>query len=197
MNECNRRRFLQTSSTTALALSPFLASDTQGSQSNTKPFLVRSGEAREGHPLVIQGDEKGFSTKVRGIDGNKRYSVVEVHTPPERGPLLHIHPLQNELLFVLYGRIGVQCGSERTILNAGDTFLAPANIPHSFVTLGKQESRMLVTFDPPGDMENFFQELASILNASEHPDQNRLATVYSSHGLKVVGPPLIASSFST
>lgn len=195
MKAFNRRQVL-TSSAAALTVSTLLASDAEGEQTNVKAFLVRTGQAREGRPLVVQGDENAFCTKVRGADGNKRYSVIEVHTPPERGPLLHIHPSQNELFFVLHGSIGVQCGSERTILNAGDAFMAPANIPHAFVTLGTEESRMLNVFDPPGDMERFFQALASSLNASGPPDKNKLASVYANHGIEVVGPQLQASSFT-
>jgi quercetin dioxygenase-like cupin family protein len=195
MKAFNRRQVL-TSTTAALAGSTWLASNAPGEQTDAKAFLVRTGEAREGRPLIVQGDENAFSTKVRGADGNQRYSVIEVHTPPDRGPLLHIHPSQNELFFILHGSIGVQCGSERTILNAGDAFMAPANVPHSFVTLGTQESRMLNVFDPPGDMERFFQALASALNASGPPDEKKLASVYVSHGIEVVGPPLRAASFT-
>lgn len=195
MKAFNRRQVL-TASTAALTLSTLLASNAEGEQTNVKPFLVRTGQAREGRPLIVQGDENAFATKVRGVDGDKRYSVIEAHTPPERGPLLHIHPSQNELFFVLHGSIGVQCGSERTILNAGDAFMAPATIPHAFVTLGTEESRVLFVFDPPGDMERFFQELASVLNTSGPPDQNKLASVYANHGIQVVGPPLQASSFT-
>lgn len=195
MKAFNRRQAL-TASTAALTLSTLLTSDAEGEQTNVKPFLVRTGQAREGRPLIVQGDENAFATKVRGVDGNKRYSVIEAHTPPERGPLLHIHPSQNELFFVLHGSIGVQCGLERAILNAGDTFMAPAGIPHAFVTLGTEESRVLFVFDPPGDMERFFQELASVLNASGPPDQNKLASVNANHGIQVVGPPLQASSFT-
>ena len=195
MKAFNRRQVL-TASTAALTLSTLLASDAESEQTNVKPFLVRTGQAREGRPLVVQGDENAFSTKVRGVDGNKRYSVIEVHTPPDRGPLLHIHPSQNELFFVLHGSIGVQCGSERTILNAGDAFMGPANIPHAYVTLGTEESRMLTVFDPPGDMERLFQELASVLNASGPPDQNKLASVNANHGIIAVGPPLQAASFT-
>ncbi len=189
------RRQVLTATTAALTVSTLLASDAEGEQTSVKPFLVRTGQAREGRPLVVQGDENAFSTKVRGVDGNKRYSVIEAHTPPERGPLLHIHPSQNELFFVLHGSIGVQCGSERTILNAGDAFLAPANIPHAYVTLGTEESRVLFVFDPPRDMERFFQALAASLNASGPPDESKLASVYANHGIEVVGPPLQASSF--
>ena len=195
MKALNRRQVF-VSSTAALTVSTLLAWEAEGEQTSVKSFVVRTGQAREGRPLAVQSDEHAFSTKVRGADGNKRYSVIEAHTPPERGPLLHIHPSQNELFFVLHGSIGVQCGSERTILNAGDAFMAPANIPHAFVTLGTEESRVLFVFDPPGDMEHFFQALASSLNASGPPDENKLASVYKNHGIQVVGPPLQASSFT-
>ncbi len=55
---------------------------------------------------------------------------------------------------------------------------------------------MLNVFDPPGDMERFFQALASSLNASGPPDENKLASVYANHGIEVVGPHLQASSFT-
>ncbi len=195
MKAFNRRQVL-TASAAALTVSTLPASDAKGEQPSVKSFVVRRGQAREGRPLVVQGDENGFSTKVRGMDGNKRYSVIEAHTPPERGPLLHIHPSQNELFFVLHGSIGVQCGSERTILNAGDAFMAPARIPHAYVTLGTEESSVLFVFDPPGDMERFFQALAAFLNASGPPDEKELASVYANHGIQVVGPPLQAASFT-
>ena len=191
-NALNRRQLI-TSTSAALTLSALVGPSVKGDQANNGPFLVRQGEAREGRPLSIEGDPNAFATKVRGIDGNKRYSVIETHTPPNRGPLLHIHPSQNELFFVFYGSIGVQCGSERTILNAGETFMVPAKMQHAFVSLGKEESRMLIIFDPPGDIERYFVDLAAVLN--EHPDDKKLTSIYIKHGIKVVGPSLDASSF--
>jgi quercetin 2,3-dioxygenase len=64
-----------------------------------------------------------------------RFSIIEVNTPPGRGPELHLHLEQNEVFFVLRGRIGVLCGSERTILNVGDTLMAPRNVPLAYVAL--------------------------------------------------------------
>jgi quercetin dioxygenase-like cupin family protein len=188
----NRRQII-TSTSAALTLSALVDFNTKGDQSDNQPFLVRKGKAHEGRPILIQGDPEAFATKVRGVDGNKTYSVIEVHTPPNRGPFLHVHPSQNELFFVFYGSIGIQCSSERTILSAGDTFMVPANMPHAFVSLGKEESRMLNIFDPPGDMERYFSDLAAVLN--EDADEKKLISVYTRYGIKVVGPHLEASSF--
>jgi mannose-6-phosphate isomerase-like protein (cupin superfamily) len=192
-NEITRRRLI-TSTSAALTLPALVSSyNPNGDQPGNKPFLVRKGEAHDGRPIVVQGDPDAFATKVSGVDGNKAYSVIEVQTPPSRGPLLHIHPSQNELFIVSYGSIGIQCGQERTVLNAGDTFMVPAKMPHTFVSLGKEKSRILNIFDPPGEMERFFADLAAVLN--EHPDEKKLTDVYTRHNIRVVGPPLEASSF--
>jgi mannose-6-phosphate isomerase-like protein (cupin superfamily) len=113
------------------------------------------------------------------------------------GPELHIHPEQNELFYLLKGSIGLQCGSERTILKAGDSFMAPLNVPHAYVTLGAEPAHMLNVFDPAGRTEAFFADYAPLVNVAGEPDRNKLAAVYAKHGLKVVGPPLKASSFSS
>jgi len=192
MSAFNRRQLL-TSGTTALTFSALLASQTEGEQTGLTPFLVRSGEARRGGPWLIRG-EKAFSTKVSGADIGNKYTAIEVHTPPGHGPELHVHLRQNELFFMLGGSIGLQCGSDRTILNAGDTLMAPANIPHAFVVLGKDSAHILMIFDPAGSMESYFAEYASAVNANA--DTKKLAEIAAKHEIKVVGPPLEASSFA-
>jgi quercetin dioxygenase-like cupin family protein len=191
------RRKLLTSSAAAVAVSTFPVLEAQSAYTNVAgPFTVRAGEGRPGGQWVVQG-EKAFSTKVSGADVGKTYAAIEVHTPPDRGPALHVHPNQNELIFMLKGSIGLQCGSDRMILNAGDAFMAPANVPHTFVTLGIESAHMLVIFDPAGDMEGFFAEFAPLVSVDGEPDQKKLTEAYTKHGMKVVGPPLKASSFSS
>jgi quercetin dioxygenase-like cupin family protein len=191
------RRKLLTSSVAAIAASTLSLAEAQSSQTSTAgPFTVRTGEGRPGGLWLVDG-EKAISTKVSGADVGKRYAAIEVHTPPGRGPALHVHIDQNELIFMLKGSIGVQCGSDRIILKAGDAFMAPTNVPHAFVTLGKEPAHMLAFFDPAGEMEGFFAEFAPLVSADVEPDQKKLAEAYTKHGMKVVGPPLRASSFSS
>lgn len=191
----NRRRLLK-SGAAAIATSTLPVSQAQsGRTSTSRPFTVRSGEGRSGGQWLVHG-EKAFSTKVSGADVGKTYVAIEVHTPPDRGPELHIHPGQNELFFLLKGSIGLQCGSERTILRVGDSFFAPANIPHAYVTLGSESAHILNVYDPAGDMEGFFADYAPLVSTEGEPDHKKLADVYAKHGMKVVGPPLRAVDFS-
>jgi quercetin dioxygenase-like cupin family protein len=192
----NRRKLL-TSGVATMAASTFSNVEAQTAHTNViRAFTVRAGEGRSGGQWSVHG-EKAFSTKVSGADVGGTYVALEVHTPPDRGPELHLHIDQNELFYVLKGSIGLQCGSERTILRAGDSFMAPANIPHAYVTLGTEPAHMLNVFDPAGGTEAFFAEYAPLVNVDGEPDTTKLARVYEKHGMKVVGPPLRASSFTT
>ena len=185
-----------TSSTAAMAASASSLSEAQdGPASGVGAFTVRAGEGRPGGQWLVQG-EKAISTKVSGADVGKAYAAIEVHPPPGVGPELHIHPAQNEFFFVLNGSIGVQCGSDRTVLNVGDALMAPANVPHTFVTLGTETAHLLLIYDPAGDMEAFFEEYAPVVNVEGEPDPKKLAEVYAKHEMKVLGPPLTASSFA-
>jgi quercetin dioxygenase-like cupin family protein len=190
------RRKLLTSSAAVVAVATLSLSEAQGNPTNrVGAFTVRAGEARPGGQWLVRG-EKAFSTKVSGADVGKTYVAIEIHPPPGVGPELHIHLAQNELFFMLKGSIGVQCGPDRTILNVGDAFMAPANIPHAFVVLGTEPAHVLLVYDPAGDMEGFFQEYAPLVSVDGEPDRKKLAEAYAKHGMKVAGSPLKASSFA-
>lgn len=186
-----------TSSAAAVAVSAFSRSEAQSTQTNVPgAFTVRAGDGRPGGQWLVHG-EKVFSTKISGADVGKRYAVLEIHTPPGLGPELHIHLGQNELFYVLKGSIGLQCGSDRTILKAGDSFMAPADVPHAYVTLGAEPAHMLNLFDPAGGTEAFFADYAPLIDVEGEPDHKKLAEAYAKHGMKVVGAPLVASSFAS
>jgi quercetin dioxygenase-like cupin family protein len=190
------RRKLLTSSAAALAASTFPLSEAQSAHTKVAgAFTVRADEGRPSGLWLVHG-EKAFLTKVSGADVGKKYAAIEARTPPGHGPNLHVHLGQNESIFMLKGRIGVQCGSDRTVLGAGDAFMAPADVPHAFVALGAEPAHMLVVFDPASDMEGFFAEYAALIDTDGEPDQKKIAEAYAKHGMKVLGPPLIASSFA-
>ena len=190
----NRRKLLSSWIATAVA-STIRSSEAQRAISVTEPFTVPAGEGRGAGPWLVHG-EKAFSTKVSGTDVGRTYVAIEVHTPPGLGPELHVHPGQNEVFFMLRGSIGLVCGSEHTTLRTGDTFMAPANIPHAYVTLGSEPAHILNVYNPAGDMEGFFAEYAPLVSVNGVPDQRKLAACYARHGMKVVGAPLNAASFA-
>ena len=191
----NRRQVV--SSIVAAGAASVLSADA-AAQENTGaagPFMVRSEAGRNGSPWLIRGITP-IEVKVSGKDVGGRYATILVHTPPGRGPELHVHLHQNELFYVVAGRIGLQCGQEKMVLGVGDTFMAPMQVPHAYVTLGSETASLLNVFDPAGNIEAFFSEYVKVLNTNGPPDRTRMEAVYSENGLKVVGSPLVTRSFA-
>ena len=126
---------LLTSSAAVAEASTFSVSEAPGGPTNSVGgFTVRAGEARPLGQWLVRG-HKAFSTKVSGADVGNAYVAIEINPPPGVGPELNVHPAQNELFFMLKGSIGVQCGSDHTVFNVGDAFMAPANIPPRLCSL--------------------------------------------------------------
>ena len=123
----------------------------------------------------------------------RRLSAIEVHTEPGQGPPLHIHLEQHEWLYLLEGTLGLQCGSQRTILHPGDSFMAPRGLPHAFVVLGRTPARHLNIYDPSGEREAF-------PSSRPHPtpgDSSEAAPAHErQYRIHVVGPPLKPTSFA-
>jgi quercetin dioxygenase-like cupin family protein len=67
--------------------------------------------------------------------------------------------IKTKVFYLVAGKIGLQCGPEKLVLNVGDTFMAPMNVPHAYVTLGSEPARMLNVFDPAGEIEDFFPSM--------------------------------------
>lgn len=52
------------------------------------------------------------------------------------GPMLHVHPEQDEELEPLSGRLGVRIGSDTRVLTPGERVVVPADTPHRFWNAG-------------------------------------------------------------
>src|SRR5690606_30745239 len=107
---------------------------------------------------------------------------------PNGGPPMHIHPGQDEFFHVLEGEYRFQVGEERLMAAPGDLVFLPRGVPHAFIQLS-EHARMLVVYQPAGDMEGFFRETAAW---TEPPGKEEVARVFAAHGMQVTGPPLAA-----
>lgn len=52
--------------------------------------------------------------------------------PDSRGPYLHVHPVQDEVLEVASGELGVVVGDQRRVLTEGERVEIPRDVPHRF-----------------------------------------------------------------
>lgn len=58
----------------------------------------------------------------------------------------HTHNNCQEVLYLLKGKLEHTMGDKKTILNAGDTLVVAAGVPHNAVSIGKQDADMIVAY---------------------------------------------------
>ncbi len=125
--------------------------------------------------------------KVSTLDTNGGFFVIENTDALKGGPPRHLHHEQEEWFYVVESEYVVEIGDERHRLGPGDSVLAPRKIPHVWAHVGEGTGRLIVAFQPAGEMEAFFGELAKVKGP---PSREELHTLFRSHGMEVTGPPL-------
>ncbi len=164
------------------------------SNSSTSAFTVRAGKTRSGEPGTVEGVPH-FWNKISAADTGGRLAMIEVTTPAGSGPPMHIHRAQNEWMYLTAGTFGVMYGSEKLILNVGDSFMVPAGISHAYVVLGSEPARHLNLYDPAGEIEAFFQNYDREHSRSVSLSPAEMAALDAKYQMKAVGPPLKVSAF--
>jgi quercetin dioxygenase-like cupin family protein len=121
------------------------------------------------------------------IDGETtggRFSLVEHPMPPRSlGAPVHTHKHEDEYSYVLEGRVGVQLGDEVIEAGPGELVFKPRGVPHAFWNAGDEPARLLEIISPAG-FENYFRELAPLINAPER-DEAALADVVARYELDI------------
>ncbi len=101
------------------------------------------------------------------------------------GPARHLHQAQDEWFYAVEGEFLIEVGPERLTLKPGDSLLAPRQVPHVWAHVGEGRGRILVAFQPAGQMEAFFRE---VTKANAMPPQD--PALWRAHGMELLGPPL-------
>jgi len=94
-----------------------------------------------------------------GADTGGKYCLLEVSLAPGIGVPRHTHTREDEGYYVLSGELEVIVGEEIFILKAGDTLMAPRDIPHQLRNSGNTENQYLLIFSPSG-FEEFLKMTA-------------------------------------
>lgn len=128
----------------------------------------------------------------RGEQTGGALTGFESTPAPGEGPPLHRHASEDEVLYVLRGRLRVRL--EETIHDApaGSFVFIPRGVPHAWQNVGDAPANLLVLFVPgAAGMEQFFERFAEI------GEDTRVAEAFKKlagdAGMEVVGPPLAGS----
>lgn len=121
--------------------------------------------------------------KVLTSDSHGSLFMAEHHMTRRGGPPLHMHPHQDETFYVLEGEYIAEVGGKQVTLHAGDSILAPRNIPHAWACVSGT-GKLIIAFTPAGKMEAFFNKVS----ATHAPMQD--AALFAEHDMILLGKPL-------
>ena len=84
------------------------------------------------------------SFELQGFElGDATSSIILVDYPrPGMGPKLHQHPYP-EIFVTIEGQAQFTVGDETMLVRAGQIAVAPANVPHMFVSVGDERLRQV------------------------------------------------------
>jgi mannose-6-phosphate isomerase-like protein (cupin superfamily) len=125
--------------------------------------------------------------KVSTLDTDGGLSVAEITTLEKGGPVRHLHHEQDEWFYVVEGEYVIEVGEERYELGGGDSVLAARKVAHVWAYVGEGTGRLIAALQPAGEIEAFFDELATL---GSSPEREELQRTFSSRGLELIGPPL-------
>jgi len=90
------------------------------------------------------------SILLSGEDTGGAYCLLDLKVAPGKGVPRHTHTREDEALFVLSGELEAIVGDEVFTLRAGETLMAPRNIPHQLRNSGAVINHYLIMFSPAG-----------------------------------------------
>ena len=90
------------------------------------------------------------SVCLSGIDTGGAYCLLEVSLAPGIGVPRHTHTREDETYYVTHGELEVIVGDEVFVLKAGDTLIAPRDIPHELRNPSSTTNHYLLVFSPSG-----------------------------------------------
>jgi quercetin dioxygenase-like cupin family protein len=133
--------------------------------------------------------------------GEDRISVLQHWAPFGDSPPLHIHTTEDEVFRVLSGRFRFRVGDQEHQLQAGETLLAPKNIPHSYC-IESPEGGSWITVTTSGDFEGLVRNTSrpaendGLPPPIDHPTPEQIQALTDAchaHNIEIVGPPLTPS----
>lgn len=182
MRDLDRRSFLGA----ALAALPMAALGQAGKTSTpARASVVPGGEDRQGEHHSIGVSSTDF--KVATQDSRGALFILEHSNHKKGGPPRHLHHNEDEWFYAMEGDYVLEVGTERFHLRAGDSVLAPREVPHAWAFVGDLPGKLLIAFAPANKMEAFFRDNEKHFSGGNYAKE---AEIYHAYGMELIGPPL-------
>ena len=158
-------------------------------------FSVGAGKDRFNEGFNREGTT--INCKVSGKDTGGTMCVLEFNNT---GWPRHVNPEQDEWLYVVEGEVELEMGKKRFRLGARDSMFIPRNVEHVWAAVSAH-SQILNTYQPAGNVEEFFQVLAKWKDLPTreqaikriYTDEQKITMkqLFAAHGMVLTGPPLV------
>jgi len=157
------------------------------------------GSTQGYHMPAGEGDAWWFvdtrmTVKADGAATGGALTVIEWSAPVGFAPPLHVHPMEEEMLYLLSGSIRIVCGDREWDAGPGSFVLLPRGVPHGFIVTGDEPVRGLQLTTPAG-FERFLADLGRRPAGPGLPppaplDIAHIVEVTARHNYLTVGPPV-------
>jgi quercetin dioxygenase-like cupin family protein len=161
--------------------------------STAVPIIRQAGE---GEQLWFAGGGV-FTMKASAAETGGAFILLEDRMVRGKTTPLHLHPNEDEAIYVLEGELLVDVEGEQHRVGQGGLFVAPRGVPHAFMVTS--ETAHILSLQTPGTGEAFYRALtepvSSAADASRPPDWARLREVAErSESIELLGPPPFAAA---
>ena len=140
-----------------------------------------------------------FTMKATSAETGGTFSLFEDREVLGKPTPLHLHPNDDEVLYVLEGEILAYIDGEERRVGEHGVFVAPRGVPHAFLVTSKNARLLCLTVPGTGWAEVQYSELcepasADAIPGSRPPDMERVREVAKrSDTIEILGPPPFAS----
>lgn len=130
--------------------------------------------------------------KVTGEESGGAFFMFEDHLAGGKTTPLHLHPNEDEVIYVLDGELLAHFEDGQHRVGQGGFFFAPRGVPHAFMVTS--EKAHIVAFQTPASGEGFYRDASdpadSEADYSKPADFDRLRSVADrSEAIEILGPP--------
>ncbi|MES2459170.1 MAG: cupin domain-containing protein [Armatimonadota bacterium] len=150
--------------------------------------IVRAAEGI----MADLGDHRSL-VKVTAQDSNGAILFLHCEADFQGGVSAHIHRREDEIFYILSGRISFLVGDEVAEAGPGDTVFGPRNVVHSWRCVSPEGARLLITFTPGDNFQAYgfamLENGIAPLTAMAAPAlAEKFVAVAAQHGIEMLPP---------
>ena len=103
--------------------------------------------AKETKPEVLDWGKLGWLSSPP-TTGARQLTVIDVTLAPGKGHDFHKHPDQEEVIYVVAGKVEQWVDREKRVLGGGDCAFIPADMVHASFNVGDSDAKIVAILGP-------------------------------------------------